>query len=385
MYARVTAAARPLLAWPVRRGASVAPSCFLSGAGLARTLVTYAADPNIWQADPDVQAYGQLLAVQDERRADFAAAVAKLRTREDLPADLRASAGRLEAGMHFRHAISLLPDLRVTHDAPWPELVHEEVLESAVKSCNAYAASAAESVDAELLKELAPVCPEWPAAVAAAAAAHTQARKLRAELRMQEIAWVARQAQRARAARQGDGAVGGAAERKELRAAGLPGVREEELWARAARAAEMLVKECEEALTLAESPMPTSFETLAEAEGEEALKALYARGRSALVMLLKDLAVACACTPHEGARKLEEATGHLTKALDAALPATEGGDAADLTENDVEQIRAAVTGMLELCKRQMAASENEDVAQAAVRCTTLLANALAKFNTFHRK
>ena len=58
-------------------------------------------------------AYGQSLAVENapSEEAAFLEAAARLRTRSDLPADLRASAGRAQARVLFRAALRLYEGL----------------------------------------------------------------------------------------------------------------------------------------------------------------------------------------------------------------------------------------------------------------------------------
>lgn len=328
--------------------------------------MTWAKDPSKWHGDADVQAYGALLGQRESHRQAFAAAVAKLRLREDIPADLRASAGRILATEHFRQAVQLVGKEEVSFDTPWPAS-REESLTEVSRACEVFDQALVESTEVELCARLAVVCPEWPAAVAAGAITSSQARKLRLEMRLQEAAWVAHQASFARtvadsarvAASGAPAPAAGQSAADALRKAGLPEAKEEELWARAVALVEQALKESEQEVALPEGVD----------DGDEALVPLRARGRLLLVTLLKDLAIA------EGRQhRLKAGSRHLLRALELAL-AVDG-----LKQLQREQMTAAGEGMLQLLKRDMLAqASTKGEAEELVQLSSNLAGALMTF------
>jgi len=312
--------------------------------------------------------YGQLLGVRDSQREAFLVAAETLRARADLPRDLRASAGRTRASVLFQQAASLLESLRVGLEAPWPAEAFAEVIDAACRACDAYEAALAESSEPSLCHEVAPHCPEWPAAVEAVGKAAVEVRKLRAELRFREVKWHSRQAERARAvgaaaARPGGAGDSGLRAADELREVGLPPtIEEEEVWALAARAAETLVKECGE-----------GGET-ARHDSDGALRALRSRGQALQMLCLKDLAVACAMS-----HKLDEAVEHMLAALRLRVD-----DPGTLAEGAVEQVQAAAQGLATLCGRELPAASTQQAAHAAASRAAELAQALADFGAWQR-
>lgn len=340
---------------------------------------TYAQDPLKWQVDPAVMMYGQLLKVRDTQPDAFLVAAETLRAQKNLPRDLRASATRARATVHFQKAAAAFEALSIAPDAPWPGPAFVEALAAATTACNAYEAAVAESADPELCIEVLPHVPQWPEVVRAAQTAHLEVRKLRAELRFKQINWHTKQAEHARAVAEAkrEGSSGGLAGRAAtaLEAADLAGSeaeQERELWTLTAAACEELVAECapgEEDLKEEEKGSEAGIATTA------ALQALQARGLALQALTLKDLAVACAMD-----KDLEVSVGHMLRALQLRPRNT-----AALTGAGAEQIRVAAKGVLELCGRQMQTASEQVMGETAALWAAKLSEAISGFDGWRKE
>eukprot|EP00401_Gymnodinium_catenatum_P000772 CAMPEP_0117471942 /NCGR_PEP_ID=MMETSP0784-20121206/7989_1 /TAXON_ID=39447 /ORGANISM="" /LENGTH=373 /DNA_ID=CAMNT_0005266073 /DNA_START=48 /DNA_END=1169 /DNA_ORIENTATION=+ len=335
-----------------------------------RPFATYAADPGRWQADPCVQMYGQLLAVRDAQPGAFLVAAETLRAQPNLPKDLRASASRTRASVLFRQAAKLATPLNLGADSPWPKHEFVEALSAVSLACDAYDEALAESSEPALCREVAPHCPEWPEALVATKAAQLQAQKLRAELRFRQALWHGRQAERSRAIveveRLGTSAVE-AAERAgaALKAVGLADASEQSLWVEAASAAETLNEELVGVLSHV-------ADEHASATSRKELAALLSRGQALHMVLLKDLAVACAMSG-----RLEQAVGHMLAALRLRVQ-----DPQALEDVAAEQVRAAAKGVLELCSRELGVAETRREANSVCSQGGEIAEAIAAFDAW---
>ena len=125
-----------------------------------------------------------MLPVRGVETEAFLTAASSLRS-QDVPNDLKASASRMSASVLFQQAAKAFESLDIQPDKVWPTTFDGAVALS-VRTCEAYKEAVAESSDAALCKEVAPFCPEWPAAVTSLRGAEVEARKLLAELQMQK-------------------------------------------------------------------------------------------------------------------------------------------------------------------------------------------------------
>jgi len=323
-----------------------------------------------------VQMYGKLLSAREAQPDAFLVAAETLRAQPHLPRDLKASVGRIRASVLFQTAAKLFEGLAISLEGPWPADAFDSVLEATTRACEAYAEAVAESGDPQLCKEVEPHCPEWQEALAAVRAAHAEVMKLRAELRFREIRWHSRQAERAKLlseAAAGRGRGESTAEASSaLEAAGLSPMtaREEELLAQALAACESLVAEC-----------------TGDAAADPAVLALALRGRALRILLLKDLAVACAMV-----HRLEESVGHMLRALRTlrsgdeapAEPAADGSAFAELRQAlgaaGEAQLRAAAQGVVELCRREITSADTQGAASSAARWAGDVSQAVANLD-----
>lgn len=319
---------------------------------------TYAGDPQKWQSDTDVREYGRLLAVEAEDPASFVAAAAKLRSRLDLPADLRASAGRAQARSLGMQAVRLYEGLRIHAERSWPSEAYEEAAQAASRAADLYKAVVAESKDEALLSELEGVCADWQEATAASEAAYMQIRKLRAQLCGLRVRWLLAQVELARAvmhANHNGNPADAQRSTDRLRSVGLPEAQEDELLQEVVGLSESIVELC------------TADESGADPSD---LKALRQNGQILQIVHLKDLALACACK-----HKIEEAAQHMIQALSIRL------DAGKPLPNDIkEQVGTVAQAVWEHCTKNMKAATTTAKAEEVLRLSTTLGSSLMSFN-----
>jgi len=319
----------------------------------------YASNPQKWCRDPDVEAYGKCLAAEAEDPDAFKSAAARLRGRSDLPADLRASAGRAQARALFKEASSLCESLKIDLDQPWPESAHQEALLSVKRASDLYEKVLKESLDPELTAAVGPHCAEWPAAVVATETACKEVKKLENAVRMLEVRWLTVQIDRARAVahadRNGDQALK-AQQANKLQAVGLPEISEKDLLFRSVKVAEDIV----EALR----------DESSEDDTKEDLKKLRATAQVLLIAQLKELALACAC-----ASEIVEAGKHVTRALSVCpdIESTLSVDAADHLKEVAQAIWEHTTRSM-----QLGATAKQD--EEMMRFSAQMGSALMQFN-----
>mmetsp|Transcript_96952 Transcript_96952/g.172567 ORF Transcript_96952/g.172567 Transcript_96952/m.172567 type:complete len:334 (-) Transcript_96952:14-1015(-) len=294
--------------------------------------VSYLVDPVRWQSDPDVAACGDALSRREENPQALLRAAATLQQRLDLPSDLRASAGRAQAGELLRHAATLAKALRIDPSKPWPSTHHEHLVAAAKEASMLYAVAG--SVD--------------PLDSGSVAGAALEAQKFLLEVHLLEIRWLMPQVQRARAVAhaersgslpQSDVAV------QQLSAAGLSSnASEEELLRRAVARAEA-----------------------AEAGVAEA-PALKKQLQVTLAGLMSDLSLACACID-----KSCEAAKQMIRAL---CLAADGG----LGKEEAERMSETAQAVWEHCTKSVKHLSPEATGEA-LRLSTELGAAILHFNS----
>lgn len=323
-----------------------------------RHFATYAAEPQKWQSDEDVRQYAKFLAVEEKEPDAFIAAAVQLRSRADLPADLRASAGRSQARVLFRRAVKCYEALSINPRKSWPSEAYEEAVQASTRAYDLYTAVLDESKDQALIAELAEITQDWEAAVAATSAAYVEVRKLRATLCLLRARWLLAQVEQARAVAHAErsGASSAAFESAErLRSAGLPDAKEDELLHEVVGAADRIAELC-----ASDSHVPTS----------EDLQKLRIQGQTLLIVNLKDLALACACN-----HRIEEAAQHMIRALSIRL---DGGK--PLPADIKEQVGMVAQAVWEHCTKNLKSAATTEQAEAAMRLSTTLGSSLMSFN-----
>ncbi|CAE8624502.1 unnamed protein product [Polarella glacialis] len=351
------------------------PACALPRAlpvsvTLVRWSATYASDPVRWQSDTDVETYWSLVEKRVAEPEAFLTAAERLRKRADLPADLRASAGRLQADELLRQAFADASDLRIDPEAPWPELSHGKVLAAAERAHALYCKVVAESTADDLVAADAPYSSAWSGEVFrnATRAAHIEARKLVMEVHLLEVRWLTPQVERARAiahaARSGDvQSVKQLSQR--LCSAGLPEAPEEEdLLRRAVARAEAAVAICDDAIGMTQDDNPA----------DDVMGALLAKGQAYLAGLHTDLALACAI-----AQKPGEAAECVTRAL--GLAATAGNA---VTSERAEELRETAQAIWDDCTKSIQGESASGAAEKALRRSIDLGAALVQFDARRR-
>jgi len=284
------------------------------------------------------------------------AAASQLRARGDLPADLRASAGRVQATELFKQALAAAKGLQIHPNKPWPSAEHGEALSASIRACQVYKEVALENADAGLVRDVAPHCPDWSSAVAATEAAAAEAQKLQREVRLLESKWLQPQVERARAVayaeHQGDPA---SASRvvEQLDIAGLSNATEEDLLHRAVKVLDSVHEETGKNEGAANNAGSSMHQT----------QVMHA-------MVVKDLALACACS-----KKIVEAAQHMARSLKLSSEVR-----AHLSADDVEQLRQVAQAVWEHCVRSVRSADTEQGAQDAVNAGTELAAVLVDFN-----
>lgn len=270
-----------------------------------------------------------------------------LRSNMDLPRDLRASAARTCASLLFQKASTNFKQLKVNFDAPWPKSTFDEVLTSTNQACDAYEEAVAESSDPDLCKEIEAHCPEWPDVIAATQKGHVAVRTLLAALRFQEVSWHCQQVGHARAVAEAerhgvDLDNKGSSGMQALKAVGLsPKILEEDLCMSAFVAAKKVSEEC-----------IIKHDTV-DGDGNTTLLALRSRGQAFQMLILKDMAIACAMS-----KKIDKAVEHMLQALHTHVE-----DETYLPDMTVKQVQAAAEGLLELLKRELITAETQSQAK----------------------
>merc|ERR1712217_837022 len=109
----------------------------------------------------------------------------------------------------------------------------------------------------------------------------------------------------------------------------------------------------------------------ANGDGNTALLDLRSRGQALQILILKDMAVACAMS-----KKLNEAIEHMLQALQTHVE-----DATYLQEISVKQVLAAADGLLELLKRELITAETQSQVSHISMKTHEIDVALKLFNS----